>query len=227
MPVGVPEDFDVLNQTKRTPCVLLLDTSSSMQGPPISELNDGLQAFKNELNVDDLAKTSVEVCLITFGGKAELVHDFVDIDSFHPPYLDANGGTPMGAAIDLGLDKIEERERLYKSQQIAFYRPWFFLMTDGAPTDVKELELAIPRLHGRSDKIIFNALAVENADEEWLKKIMPPDPPHMLQKLSGTNFKDFFIWLSRSLVQIASSGSEPGDQIKLEAPPSDVITIQL
>ena len=34
------------NPEPRCPCVLLLDTSGSMAGQPIRELNDGIQAFK-------------------------------------------------------------------------------------------------------------------------------------------------------------------------------------
>ena len=36
------------NPEPRCPCVLLLDTSGSMQGEPIAALNKGLQAFVDE-----------------------------------------------------------------------------------------------------------------------------------------------------------------------------------
>ena len=38
------------NPEPRCPCVLLLDTSGSMQGDPINALNQGLQAFKDDLS---------------------------------------------------------------------------------------------------------------------------------------------------------------------------------
>ena len=37
------------NPEPRVPCVLIVDTSTSMQGPRIDELNKGLQAYKQEL----------------------------------------------------------------------------------------------------------------------------------------------------------------------------------
>lgn len=43
-------EFDDSNPEPRCPCVLLLDTSGSMNGSPISELNKGLQVFKDELS---------------------------------------------------------------------------------------------------------------------------------------------------------------------------------
>ena len=49
------------NPEPRCPCVLLLDTSSSMQGAPIDALNQGLRTFKDELMKDPLASRRVEI----------------------------------------------------------------------------------------------------------------------------------------------------------------------
>ena len=37
------------NPEPRCPCVLLLDTSGSMNGPALDALNEGLKSFKNDL----------------------------------------------------------------------------------------------------------------------------------------------------------------------------------
>lgn len=42
------------NPEPRCPCILLLDTSGSMQGEAIQELNRGLNAFREELFSDSL-----------------------------------------------------------------------------------------------------------------------------------------------------------------------------
>lgn len=55
------------NPENRCPCLLLLDTSGSMQGPPIAELNAGLMQFRDELLSDSMAAKRVEVAIITFG----------------------------------------------------------------------------------------------------------------------------------------------------------------
>jgi uncharacterized protein YegL len=57
------------NPEPRCPVVLLLDTSGSMQGDPIKELNEGLRAFSDALSSDRLASLRVEVAVVTFGGK--------------------------------------------------------------------------------------------------------------------------------------------------------------
>ena len=44
------------NPEPRCPCVLLLDTSKSMSGDRIAALNQGLQAFRDEIMKDPLAR---------------------------------------------------------------------------------------------------------------------------------------------------------------------------
>ena len=50
MTIGLPEF--VINPENRCPVILLLDTSSSMQGKPINELNNGLvtSLFNSEVH---------------------------------------------------------------------------------------------------------------------------------------------------------------------------------
>ena len=55
VPFGAAEFAD--NPEPRCRCLLLLDTSHSMQGRPILELNSGLVVFKDELAADALAMT--------------------------------------------------------------------------------------------------------------------------------------------------------------------------
>lgn len=133
MPVGLPEFVE--NPENRCPVILLLDTSGSMSGQPIQELNRGLAAFKEDVLKDSQASLSVEVAMITFGSIAKLIQDFVTIDQFTPPVLEVDGLTPMGAAIEYALDFLENRKQTYKDNGILYYRPWVFLITDGAPTD--------------------------------------------------------------------------------------------
>src|SRR5437016_4659290 len=96
VPFGTDSFAD--NPEPRCPCLLLLDTSGSMAGSPITELNGGLIEFRDELTADPLAMKRVEVALITFG-PVRIESSFHTAPNFFPPNLHASGDTPMGAAI--------------------------------------------------------------------------------------------------------------------------------
>lgn len=200
MPVGVPEFVD--NPETRCPVILLLDTSQSMSGEPMEALNQGVQVFREEVLKDTKASLSVEVAIIGFG-PVQLQQDFVTIDRFEPPGLVAEGGTPIGEAIEYALDLLEDRKETYKENGIQYYRPWIFLITDGAPTDV--WDFAAQRLHQAEAqrRLLFFAVAVEGANMTTLKQIAPPNRAPI--KLKGLNFGEFFEWLSTSMKRVSTS----------------------
>ncbi len=82
------------NPEPRCPCVLLLDTSSSMNGAPLEALNTGLRQYRDELTADSLASKRVEVAVVTFGGQVRTLHDFSTTESFFPPRWWPRGTPP-------------------------------------------------------------------------------------------------------------------------------------
>ena len=210
IPFGT-DDF-ANNPEPRVPCVLLLDTSGSMNGEPIAELNAGVILYKDLLMADPLASRRVEVAVVTFGGTVEVVHDFSTSERFHPPHLRTGGGTPMGQAILQGLAMVNHRKKIYKDNGIAYFRPWVFLITDGGPTDEwKSAAEAVRR--AESDKsTAFFAVGVAGANMEILSQISVRQP----LKLNGLNFRELFLWLSQS--QQLVSRSTPGEQVSIPTP---------
>jgi uncharacterized protein YegL len=200
------------NPDPRCPCVLLLDVSSSMEGSPIAELNAGLNAYKDELSADSLAAKRVEVALLSFGGEVKVVSDFTPVNGFLPQLLKADGDTPMGEAINRGLDMIQVRKQLYKQNGVQFYRPWVFLITDGAPTDEWEAASAKVKQGEAARAFAFFAVGVGGANFDVLRQISVREP----LKLDGLRFRDLFVWLSNS--QRAVSRSKPSDEVPLPNP---------
>ena len=201
------------NPEPRCPCVLLLDTSASMQGVPIDALNDGLMTFKNDLIRDELAKKRVEVAIISFDNQVKIVQDFVTADQFEPPVLTAQGQTFMGTAISQALDLIAARKSESRNNGITYYRPWVFMITDGEPQGELDhvVEQAAQRLQGdeSNKRVAFFTVGVENANMSRLSQIAVRSP----LKLKGLNFIEMFVWLSASMSAV--SHSQVDEQVAL------------
>jgi uncharacterized protein YegL len=199
MPAGLPEFVE--NPENRCPVILLLDTSGSMSGQPIEELNRGLAAFKQDVLKDSQASLCVEVAIVAFG-PVRLVQDFVTIDNFTPAKLEANGVTPMGEAIEFALNLLEKRKQTYKDNGVLYYRPWVFLITDGAPTDHWQSAAQRVREAEAQRRLLFFGVGVQGANMNLLKQITPPERPPVM--LNGLDFRDLFVWLSTSMKRVST-----------------------
>jgi len=201
----------VENPEPRCPCLLLLDTSHSMSGAPIDQLNAGVAAFKDELAADAMAMKRVEIAVVTFG-PVNVVNDFVTPDAFYPSPMPTSGDTPMGSAIEQGLEMLRQRKAAYKAAGVAYYRPWVFLITDGGPTDSIVRASQLVREGEAGKALSFFAVGVQGANMDALAKISARPP----LQLSGLKFRELFQWLSASLSGV--SRSQVGDALALPAP---------
>lgn len=206
----------VNNPTARVPVCLCLDTSGSMGGVPIDELNEGVRLFYEAIREDETALYSAEVSIVTFGGNAKCIVDFASLEvQPNAPTLTADGMTPMGEAVNMGLDLLEQRKDEYKDRGVDYYQPWLVLMTDGAPNgDSAELSRAINRtvdLVNQKKLTVFPIGIGSDADMGVLAQFSPKRPP---LKLQGLKFREFFAWLSKSVSK--TSQSTPGESVKLD-----------
>lgn len=200
------------NPEPRCPCVLVLDTSASMVGPRLAELQRGVQQLKDELGQDLLARKRVELAVVTFGGTVRLAADFVTVDAFDPPQLHADGLTPMGAAIAMAMDLVKTRKAVYRQNGIAYYRPWVFMLTDGEPSDSWLAAARAVRENEQTKAVAFFAVGVGEANMDVLRQIAVRAP----LQLKGLMFREMFQWLSTSLKSVSQSGLT--DELPLQNP---------
>jgi len=214
------------NPNQRTPCVLVLDASGSMDttGPNgktrIDELNEGVKALEKHLREDDTAVTRVQLAIISVGGPAnvaDVMMDWTDANAFQAFPLKTGGATPLGRGMQLALEVIEQGKQNLRSSGISYTRPWIIVISDGGPTDDSSVWAAATKeckSAEASKKVEIFAIGVEGADLEKLGELSSK-PPLMLE---GVKFKELFVWLSSSLS--AASRSRPGDTLQL--PSTDV-----
>lgn len=192
------------NPEPRCPCALILDTSQSMAGEPIAALNRGIHVFRDELLAVPLARKRVEVAVISFGAEVRVVQDFITVDRFQPPELQAEGETPLCTALVRALDLVDQRKERYRANGVPYFRPWLFLITDGMPQgdSLETTRQAVQRLRAAeaSGKAAFLAVGVEGANMKLLARISVRPP----LKLDGLRFHDLFAWLSASTTRAAT-----------------------
>lgn len=200
------------NPTARVPICLVLDTSGSMSGDKINELNEGIRLFYDAILNDNFAKYSAEIAIVTFGGNVRKILDFSSIEKQDVPILTAYGNTPMEEAVNLALDLLEQRKKEYSNAGVDYYQPWMVLMTDGCPDVVPSRSAQRTRELIENRKLTIFPIGIgPDADLNTLRMFSPKRDP---LRLKGLRFKDFFEWLSKSVSRV--SQSIPGERIELD-----------
>lgn len=192
------------NPSPRCACMLVLDTSGSMSGDAIKELNAGLAQFIEEIKEDEFTSYSVEVGVITAGGRVTeqlSITPAHQIESFRP--LDADGDTPLGAAVNRALDCLENRKNEYKKAGVAYYQPWLVLISDGEPTDNWQSVAQRAQEMSKQRKLVVIPIGVKGANLTKLSAFSS----RPAKSLAGLKFREFFEWLSASMARVSSSAS--------------------
>lgn len=207
------------NTNQRTPCVLVLDGSTSMRDDgKIEQLNQGLKILKSEIVSDLQASTHVQIMIIRAGGHSEasIVQDWCDAGNLADSEIEANGATPLGIAMALALDKIEEQKQVLRDSGISYTRPWLFLISDGEPNDMGWQDVAARCRDAESaKKVIIFSIGVTGISQEGQDALKSFTNKHAYV-LDGLKFAELFQFVSKSVS--TASVATPGDQVQIPAP---------
>jgi uncharacterized protein YegL len=203
----------IMNPTPRCACMLVLDTSGSMDGAPIQALNEGVQTFISELQQDELAQYSLEVGIVTAGGSITQALPITPVRLLDTvPRFSATGTTPLGGAVNQALTILEARKAEYKRNGVPYYQPWIVIISDGSPTDSWQMAASQSKLLAEQRKLVVIPVGVDGADLGILSQFSNRGA----KTLSGIKFKEFFQWLSASMSRVSASSST-SDSVTLPA----------
>ena len=132
------DDDDPLSATsvskKSLVIFFLIDTSRSMVGKKMGELNTVMEELIPEIRRVGEADTDVKIAVLTFGTQVRWMYtEPISIEDFEWSRLRADGVTNMGEAFK-ELNTRMSRNSFLNSPSLSF-APVIFLMTDGYPSD--------------------------------------------------------------------------------------------
>lgn len=227
---GVPTiPIDVRkNAEQRLVCAILIDCSGSMSiDNQMEQVNEGLKKFEEALKNDPLASVRAVISVIAFGTDSdtgvEVVQEWTDAIDFVAPRFTAVGShTPMGTAVNKGLDAIEEIQEHLRSSGVSLYRPWMFILTDGKPTD--DYFAAAKRCvkAANEKKVIMWPMTTNPQQASELRSFVGEQGE--IYAINTTDIRKLFVWLSQS-IKLGSTGN-PGQTAQVEAP-GRVVTFSL
>jgi uncharacterized protein YegL len=204
-------------QTARPlPIIVLADTSGSMAvDGKIEALNKGLKDMIASFSSESRLRAEIQVSVITFGGsQAELNLPLTpahQLQSFTP--LVAEGMTPLGGALSLASQMIEDATRVYT--------PVVVLVSDGYPNDDWEVPFARLINGERSSKATRFAMAIgADADEQMLRDFANDPEAPLFRAENARDIHRFFRAVSMS-VSARSQSATPNQSTPLLIPSAD------
>lgn len=218
----------VAREPRPLPIFVLADTSGSMRGEKINELNLALREMLNALNAADDIRGKFQLSVIAFGGDVKVLQPLADIEGLILTELSAAGNTPMGQAFEMVREMIEDRNVVSSRA----YTPTIVLISDGLPTDCTEKMYRrknyfdwepLVDLHNgeRSSKCQRMALGIgEDADIDMLKSFIDNPEIPVIKTKDASGITKFFRWVTMSTV--ARMTSINPNEISVVAPMFDI-----
>lgn len=212
------------NKDQKCPVVLLLDTSGSMAGMPIEELNKALVQIKEDILNDTMLSNRLELGIVAFDDDARVERP---IDLISPdidlPILNIGGVTNLVSGMNKAIELVTDRKNFYKSNGEQYYRPFIVLFTDGAPTntadEIDELDQNIQKLSDEK-RFIFLPFGVDGADMQLLAKLAAQSADERLKNIGTafamkdvSKFTEVFQFVSASISGIMEKGGTQAVQL--------------
>lgn len=126
----------VIKEARPMPVLFLVDNSGSMANEKINTVNVAIREMMAEFADIKNAKGKINIGVISFGNKVEIVQAIDKIENCIVPVFEASGRTWMGQAIDLAIDILEDRSQVPERA----YTPTIILLSDGLPSDCPDMK---------------------------------------------------------------------------------------
>lgn len=185
-------------EAKKLPVILLLDVSGSMSGAKIDSLYDATIDMIETFAAAQAKEQIIDVAIITFGNSVELHTRYTpvkDLQSKGISKFRASGMTPMGTALKMAKDMIDDKQETPSR----IYRPAVVLVSDGAPNDDWKGPMDRFITDGRSAKCQRFAVAIGNDADRSVLERFTQDPSTVFFAEDAKDISEQFKTISMSV----------------------------
>lgn len=219
------DDDDPLGATgvskKSLVIFFLIDTSGSMRGKKMGELNTVMEELIPEIRRVGEADTDVKIAVLTFSTDVKWMYsEPISIENFEWARLRADGVTSMGAAFK-ELSVRMSRNSFLNSPSLSF-APVIFLMTDGYPSD--DYKSGLKALEGNSwyKFGLKAALGIGNEANDDMLAEFTGSKDTVVHAYSGGQLAQMIKMVAVTASQIGSKSMTLSDEPEKEIDESDV-----
>jgi uncharacterized protein YegL len=189
------------------PVVILADVSGSMQEHgKIQALNLAVREMLDTFRTEDRMSAEIHVAVVTFGGAARMHINLQPASKVTWADMTANDSTPLGAAIDLARQLLEDRNTLPSRA----YRPTVVLVSDGQPNPGDGWQEALTALltSERGKKAQRMAVGIgPDADMNVLKQFVGTAEGKVHQAQDARQIREFFQFVTMSVTSRSRSAA--------------------
>ncbi len=208
---------------RKLPVYIVVDTSESMYGEAIDQINRSLDNMLAALHRNPYALETVWLSLITFDSNARVLAPLTELADFKLPLLKSRPGTALGTAIELLRSQIAKEVQLSSADNKGDWRPIVFLLTDGQPTD--EWRGACAKLRASRPKPAnIYAIGVGNEINFKILKELA-DVTFQVEEATPETLAKLFIWMSSAIQSVSKNASQEGLSAEELHTPAGVTTV--
>lgn len=201
---------DINTSVKQLLICFLIDSSYSMRlENRMDQVNEGIHSFLNSARNNPFVKDRMRVCVITYGGTAQIIQPFMNVKNLVFKGIKPNGGTVLNAGLQLALDSIKREYNRLATMGSEQYIPWLIVMSDGgSDDDVSQSVIELKKMYEERD-LKGKCIGIgEEIDEKILKKIAPNGN---VKRMDSMQISNFFSLMSEKAIDKSMSVADVED----------------
>ena len=160
-------NYAIANKIPHCPVILVLDTSHSMWGKGLTDLKHSLQAFFDKIGQENNFSEFIDIAAVSMGDNLGMIEEFTPFQLSTLPTLNIRpkGDTPLGAALELALQKLEAQLAHYQTGNIKSVTPQMIVLSDGKSSD--DHSFAVNRLNAmvKSGRLLCRTIALGDSPD--------------------------------------------------------------